>query len=366
MGIVWKYGAQAIPRAAGRVDRIERTGNDILVEGWMLLPGVPNGFPLVFVDSVFQGPATEVIREDVARVHPWVADAQKAGFLYRGPIENSVRNEKWASLELIRGDPSRPLAYLNTLIPMTPQSSLPCPPLDLVRQIGSPDAPSYAEQGRKSFSDFDQAIGRNLDGIKINRLLDWGCGCGRISSYFLDIRPDIEITGCDVASNCVEWCKSHLPGGRFFRSGLFPPLDFPDRHFDVVIASSVMTHLTRNSQLDWLREMRRILSPGGLFLASVLGRYSAARECHAPVSIRQRLRAHFSRRKAGLGSTKPGIDDRVQNRSLDGIVPAGYYRNVFQTAEYTREVWSKEMEVLDYIERGLDSYQDLVIVRRPD
>jgi hypothetical protein len=41
--------------------------------------------------------------------------------------------------------------------------------------------------------------------------------------------------------------------------------------FDIVTSWSVLTHLRRDVQLDWLKEMSRIIAPGGLFSASVSG-----------------------------------------------------------------------------------------------
>ena len=55
----------------------------------------------------------------------------------------------------------------------------------------------------------------------------------------------------------------------------------------------------------------------------------------------------------------------MQNPALDGIAPEGYYRGVFQTREYTIQEWSKYFEILEYIERGVANYQDLVVMRRP-
>ena len=48
-----------------------------------------------------------------------------------------------------------------------------------------------------------------------------------------------------------------------------PPLDFPDDHFDLVTALSVFTHIA-DGWSDWLLEIRRVLKPGGLLIATFL------------------------------------------------------------------------------------------------
>ncbi len=45
---------------------------------------------------------------------------------------------------------------------------------------------------------------------------------------------------------------------------------FPDASFDVVLAISIFTHFTEEEQFAWLAEIRRLLRPGGLLVATTL------------------------------------------------------------------------------------------------
>ena len=107
-----------------------------------------------------------------------------------------------------------------------------------------------------------------------------------------------------------------------------------------MVSSSVFTHLTENVLQLWLEEMRRIITPGGLFLASV----KSFDDANIPAS---------------------GISDEALDGMLDGIAPAGYYRGTVQSREYTVNRWSRHFEILDFIEDGLEGSQDLVVMRRP-
>lgn len=49
-----------------------------------------------------------------------------------------------------------------------------------------------------------------------------------------------------------------------FRQAVVPPLDFPDEHFDCVISFQVIEHIRRD--LDFVREVYRVLRPGGRFI----------------------------------------------------------------------------------------------------
>jgi len=47
-----------------------------------------------------------------------------------------------------------------------------------------------------------------------------------------------------------------------------------------------------------------------------------------------------------------------------GVDSRRYYRTVFQTRDYTLRVWSDWFEIVDYVERGIDGFQDLVTMRK--
>ena len=59
------------------------------------------------------------------------------------------------------------------------------------------------------------------------------------------------------------------------------------------------------------------------------------------------------------------IDDSTLDPSLDGIAPKGYYRGTFQTQAYTRREWGKVFDFLEYRERGMMNWHDLVVMRAP-
>jgi hypothetical protein len=50
---------------------------------------------------------------------------------------------------------------------------------------------------------------------------------------------------------------------------------------------------------------------------------------------------------------------------LKGIAPVGYYRGTVQSKDYTVHRWSKVLDVLDFIESGIEGTQDLVVMRKP-
>jgi SAM-dependent methyltransferase len=104
------------------------------------------------------------------------------------------------------------------------------------------------------------------------RALDFGCGAGRTLRHFLEEAKVGEIWGTDIDADSIAWLDEHLcPPLHVRRNDADPPLPFDDESFDLIWALSVFTHLTDNS-LPWLAELHRVLRPGGLLIASYMGR----------------------------------------------------------------------------------------------
>jgi SAM-dependent methyltransferase len=103
----------------------------------------------------------------------------------------------------------------------------------------------------------------------LERFLDFGCGCGRVTRHLIGLGPAIE--GCDYNSTLVSWCRKHLDAATFTTNELRPPTSYPDGHFAGILALSVVTHMTVPSQQAWLAEWRRLLAPGGLLLFTAHG-----------------------------------------------------------------------------------------------
>ena len=108
------------------------------------------------------------------------------------------------------------------------------------------------------------------------RVLDFGCAAGRTLRHFLAEAERAEIVGCDIDDPSVDWVAEHLcpPVAGAVRCDPDPPLPFDDASFDLVYAVSVFTHLS-TSWAEWLLELRRVLAPGGLFLATFIGEGAA-------------------------------------------------------------------------------------------
>ncbi len=103
------------------------------------------------------------------------------------------------------------------------------------------------------------------------RVLDFGCGSGRVLRHFLREARAGEFWGCDLHEPSIEWVTENLspPINAHLLNGT-PRLPHPDAHFDLVYAISVFTHIT-DDWSAWLLELHRTLRPGGLLISTFLG-----------------------------------------------------------------------------------------------
>ncbi len=95
-------------------------------------------------------------------------------------------------------------------------------------------------------------------------ILDAGCGTGAILQQLGN--PAMN-AGVDLAAEAISFC--HQRGLDNVRQGDICALPFADASFDAVISSSVLYHQWVRDVSAAVREMGRVLRPGGLLLLNV-------------------------------------------------------------------------------------------------
>jgi SAM-dependent methyltransferase len=109
-----------------------------------------------------------------------------------------------------------------------------------------------------------QVLGKYLgrDSAEPRRILDVGCGTGTMLSHLASFG---KAQGVDIDEEAVGYCLER--GLTDVRLGEAAKLPFDDGSFDLVTALDVVEHL--DDDVGALREMRRVLRPGGRILVTV-------------------------------------------------------------------------------------------------
>jgi 2-polyprenyl-3-methyl-5-hydroxy-6-metoxy-1,4-benzoquinol methylase len=98
--------------------------------------------------------------------------------------------------------------------------------------------------------------------------LDAGCGMGSATHYLANYAR--HITGIDISQIAIQYATRHYSQ----KNCIFGVMDiknliYPDSSFDVVTSFEVLEHLHRDDQIRYIKEIARVLKPGGeLFLST--------------------------------------------------------------------------------------------------
>ena len=141
-------------------------------------------------------------------------------------------------------------------------------------------------------------------------VLDVGCGSGRMAVPllgYLDGRG--RYVGFDIAPKLIRWCSGHISrrnanftfhladifNKHYNPRGACPASQyrFPcsDQSVDLVLATSVFTHMLADDVRHYLREIRRVLRPGGRGLLThfILNPEAEAAASRAPAALQFRF-----------------------------------------------------------------------------
>jgi ubiquinone/menaquinone biosynthesis C-methylase UbiE len=127
-----------------------------------------------------------------------------------------------------------------------------------------------------------------------DRILDAGTGSGNLAGALA--RPGIDLVGIDFCEPAFALARRKAPQAHFQFGDLTRPLAFPDASFDHVACSAVLHVLSRDEQRFALRELARVLKPGGRFVVTAFAEGFSALKVYGE-SLRQENEA------AGFGGT---------------------------------------------------------------
>ena len=105
------------------------------------------------------------------------------------------------------------------------------------------------------------------------KLLDFGCGWGRITRMWLRVIPGENIYGVDPMEDMINLCKEYIHSVNFYKTDPAPPISiFHENSFDLLTAYSVFSHLNEEYVNLWFGEFSRLMKKGGLLFITTRSR----------------------------------------------------------------------------------------------
>jgi 2-polyprenyl-3-methyl-5-hydroxy-6-metoxy-1,4-benzoquinol methylase len=326
------------------------------IHGWAVPPlGWRGGLPEVTIDG-------QRARRVVPAASPWSDGAYwflngdtDTGFLAVGDCNPTAGFSK-ISVDYGEQDRSAGVRRFPVYQRITPfdELKLPLPPNERIHRVSGPasNQHSYVNGGKSDFERFRTLIaettGRtDLAGLDV---LDWGVGCGRLARYFIE--HGSRVTGIDIDADNIAWCAANLVPARHLTVPLMPPTPLEDSSFDVIISSSVLSHLNEAVMRAWLDEISRLLRPDGVALLSFNGDGNS----YLYGSIQPSAIAKLD---------GDGFHDEWRTPDLDGfIADQEYYRLTLMSSARARSIFQQQMRLEGVVLGVTSGHQDIAVLRK--
>jgi SAM-dependent methyltransferase len=210
--------------------------------------------------------------------------------------------------------------------------------------INNPSVLDYFRGGFVTFRAIRRLLRRNqIDIAKLESILDFGCGCGRVIREFPAV-TDAQLFGCDYNPKLANWCARYLYCGDFRINGYEPPSPYTDSSFDFVYLISVFTHLPVSVQQSWLHDLHRIVKQNGHVLITLHGEH-----------LLPKLTAAERRLFENNGYVERSADD-----------PGSNHFGTFHSRAYFEKQLANLFTIVDHSAGGQPNhpYQDLYLLKR--
>lgn len=121
-------------------------------------------------------------------------------------------------------------------------------------------------------------------------VLDVGCGTGRLLERAAQTWPDARFTGIDVTPNMIAEARRKHPGDARFRFEIADAAALPLPPESIDVAFSTVSFHHWSDQRGGVREVARVLRPGGLFVLA---------DIRPPLLLRPIMRRFHATRSRG-------------------------------------------------------------------
>jgi len=186
------------------------------------------------------------------------------------------------------------------------------------------------------------------------RILDFGCGWGRITQTLLrDTQPE-NLVGADVQQGVLDICEQSGLKCALSYVTPWPPSSLDDQSFDLIFSYSVLSHLSQKNHMAWVEELASKLKPGGVLAASTRPRsfitmVNELRKRKDVPAHANGAAAAFLDTSAWLGRYDAGefcFDiEGGGGKDLTG----GYYGEAIVPQQFVEREWSKYFDRIEFV-----------------
>ena len=203
------------------------------------------------------------------------------------------------------------------------------------------------------------------------RILDFGCGWGRIIRFFLrDLAPE-RICGIDCMPEAIQLCTSRNRWCQFQQVPTMPPTNLKAGSFDLVYAYSVFSHLSERAHRAWMDEFHRVLKPGGLVVLTTRDR-GFIEYCASLRRSTDKLAAFATGAVASFRNSEQYLAayDRGEfchhPTGGGGVLADSFYGETCIPKQYVEKHWADRFKLVDFIDDRARCEQNVIVARKVD
>jgi len=178
------------------------------------------------------------------------------------------------------------------------------------------DEKEFFETGRREIAkvlERMESLGISLEaGAPV---LDFGCGVGRLTSALAEHFQ--ECWGVDISPTMIQKARDfnrHNPRCNFWLNEADDLKKFTDGYFGFIYTSIVLQHIQPRYARNYIRELIRVLKPGGVMVFQIVDRFKAS------LAHKLRVKLAFRRR---FESLLPGKSGKLSPQIIMHCMPEG-------------------------------------------
>jgi len=201
-----------------------------------------------------------------------------------------------------------------------------------------------------------------------SRILDFGCGWGRITRFFFNNVKGENVVGVDVQQDLVKFCRKRMHHGKYYVINPLPPAKLPKNSFDLIFAHSVLSHLEEGVAMEWIKEFARLLKPGGIVVITTWGKTFLDR-CEALRNQAQGV-THNIWAQAFVHVEK-AKEDYDQGKFLfepgpreGGPLDKAFFGLALIPRQYVEKEYTKHLKLLDFVDEKVKDPQAMFVMQK--
>jgi SAM-dependent methyltransferase len=184
------------------------------------------------------------------------------------------------------------------------------------------------------------------------KILDFGCGAGRVTRWLKVAMPYASIESCDIRTDDIQFVSETF-GVLTWQSSIHINELSPPSTYDLIWVGSVYTHLSERDSIDLFDKMISWLKPNGILIFTTHGRYPASRG-----------------EPMGYYGIPAEWDQVVKDYEATGFGYAGFADTPSYGTTLTKLSWwahlitsRKNLKLITMSEQAWDNHQDVIAVQ---